>query len=223
MKRTPPHPLTRHDVYACLQDGESTRTTFARCVSRVAVYCEANPQATHYATRFTDTVRLPGGQFMGNEKGFTWDFGRNEFYTDSPGLICHILGSLFNCTKEDFDAIRASPAGAAPCERFQDALLQLHSYVHTDAGRSEEGRLGTRSDERVYGYRQSQSQPHCNALLTPTPTPLCRWHHATDRISQKHVPILLGRMPSSRPQHTRESVGERQPFPDPNPRRDSPG
>lgn len=40
--------------------------------------------------------------------------------------------------------------GAAPCERFQDALLQLHSYVQTDAGRSEEGRLGTRSDERVY-------------------------------------------------------------------------
>ena len=94
-----------------MQEGESTRTTFARCISRVAVFCEANPQATQYATRFTDTVQLPGGEFIGNEKGFLWDFGKNLFYTDSPGLICHVLGSLFNCTQEDFNAIRNSPAG----------------------------------------------------------------------------------------------------------------
>jgi len=99
---------------------------FAQNISRVAVYCEANPESTKYADK--NAVYLTGERPTG-EYGFVWDYDSNTFYTDSSGLVCEVLN--------------ASPV-------TQDALHQLQTYSRSDMGRSEEGRTGILSDQRMY-------------------------------------------------------------------------
>lgn len=100
---------------------DSVAPAFARSVSRVAVYCESNPDCTKLASK--DAVYLTGQRLTG-DVGFVWDHDTPTFYTDSSGLVCDTLAST---------SAREAPG-------FEIALNQLHMYARSDMGRSEEGK-----------------------------------------------------------------------------------
>jgi len=106
----------------------SLAEVFTQNVSSVAVFCEANPTNTKYADK--DAVYLTGERITGQE-GFEWSYDTNTFFTDSSGLVCEVLGE-------------------SGWPGFSDALHQLQSYAQSDMGRSEEGRTGILSDQRLY-------------------------------------------------------------------------